>query len=665
MLVELLLTTVSGRSMYSLEPLDRFLTYFPWQIALFAAMGIAVAMLTRAFSLSSIATGWVAVGLATWTFFGARLGEGIFRRWAAHGGATARTTLALAVAALVIGVILWLLSCLGSLLPRGRRERWPIAAWTGWTLFFLAFMHRAGPEIGGWGGGGPLAWLERLHPAHALLAIVAAALVVVAPSWSKTWLLWVGMVAAVLIAAPVLLSVFDRTDPLTPRDQDGMPDVLVILADALRADHLGLVDGSDSITPALDSVAAESVVFANAFSPSNQTPRAMPGIFTSLPHEMIGTFVRPEVATITQLLNEAGYSTGGLSTNPFVSSNFGYDRGFDRFVDPNDVDEFLVLSILRGLATFFPRLSYGLGISDSALFYRPAASVRRGAVEVLAAMPSPTFIYLHLMDAHGPYLPDKKWLPDEFRLRDFYSYFKFDYLKKEGVLNTESFQPQLENLRQRYRGEVRGMDSQLGRLIEELKRANRWDEMLVWLLADHGEAFGEDDWAGHGGDNLKSSVMRVPFLMKPPRSWQIQPRVETAPVSVLSLLPTTMALIGLPVEPNPFAEDLSSLIYHQGEAPARGAIVSHGGGSYAVIDWPWKLIVTNAQDTTAQRELYDLSQDPMEVENLISQHPEIVSKLEAKLIAWMENVSLGQFASEEIEIDAGTLERLRSLGYIQ
>jgi arylsulfatase len=663
--VELAFTTVMGRSMYSFEPIDRLVSYLPWQIALFAAMGIAVGLLTRVFSLGRVATGWVAVGFASWTFFGARLGEGILRRWAAHGGAATRAAVALAIAALAIGAFMWLLSILGRLLPEGRRERWHIAAWAGWSLFFLPSMHRVGPQIGGWLGGGPIAWFQRIHPAHALLAVVAAVLVILAPSWSRRRMAFLGLGAAVVFVALTLLSVFHRAEIPAAHDQNGMPDVMVILADTMRADHLGLVEGSDSITPALSSVMEESVVFANAFSPSNQTPRAMPGILTSLPHEMTGTWVRPEVATLAQLLEEAGYSTAGLSTNPFVSRNFGYDKGFERFVDPNDVDDFLVMSILRGLVAVFPRLSYGLGISDSALFYRPAGSVRRGAVEALADMSAPTFVYLHLMDPHGPYLPDTRWLPDDFRLRDFYSYYKFDYLKEKGVLNSDSFEPQLENLLQRYRGEIRGMDFQLGLLIEDLKRAGRWDEMLVWLVADHGEAFGEHDWAGHGGHNLKNAVIQIPFLLKPPRSWQVQARTEVAPVSAFSLLPTTMSLLGHPVEPHPFAEDLSALILAEGEAVQRSAVVSHGGGASAVIDWPWKLIVPDMNEPNAQLELYDLRADPLESENLIGLHPEVVADLQASLGAWMENVALGGFSSEGMEVDAGTLERLRSLGYIQ
>ncbi len=680
MCAELVLTVISSRSVYTLEPLDRFVAFLPWQVALFALLGAVVSGMTRALSLRTTAIGWLATGLASLTFFGARLGEGILRRGAAQGGAFPRALLAVAAAAAGIAVLMWLLSRMGRFLSGGHRDRWPLAVWTGWSLFFLPFMHRVGPAIGGWGAGGPTAWMGRLSLVDALLAIVVTGAIVFAPPLPRNKLAAGGIAVATLVAALSLLF-FAQARGLPAREApDGMPNVFVILADTFRFDHLGLVDGSDSITPALDSLVQESIVFENTFSSSNNTPRSMPGVFTSLPSEMIGTNLPPDVITLPERLRDAGWVTSGISTNPFVSRRFGYEQGFDYFVDPNDVDEFLIASILRSIGGALPGPSYGLGVVDSSLFYRPAESVRRGAEQIVRDGTSPFFLYIHLMDPHGPYLPAKEWLTDDFRIEDFYSYFDFNYLNEKGVLNTEGFQPALKNIRQRYRSEIRGMDAALGRFIENLKESGSWDEALVIYLSDHGEAFGEHDWAGHGGHNVRNPVIRVPFLVKPPRSWELTARTESTPVSTISILPTIMALLGLPVDPNPFAKDLSGLIRQEELEDAElldeerqaaelldagGVIVSRGENSYAVIDWPWKLIVRDVPEADSPRQLFDLSEDPQEQEDLLTHRPEIASRLEEKLGVWVENVSAGRRGSENIDIDADTLERLRSLGYIR
>src|SRR5690606_108281 len=138
------------------------------------------------------------------------------------------------------------------------------------------------------------------------------------------------------------------------------------------------------------------------------------------------------------------------------------------------------------------------------------------------------------------------YLPPAFRFADFFSYHDFNRLTGRGVLGSPAFARHLTNLKQLYEAEVRYTDEELGRLFDRLRREGRWDETLVWLLSDHGEAFGEHDYAGHAGSNMTTTLLHVPLLLKLPRSWNVAPRVVEEVVSTYDVLPTTLGLLGLP-----------------------------------------------------------------------------------------------------------------------
>jgi arylsulfatase len=445
--------------------------------------------------------------------------------------------------------------------------------------------------------------------------------------------------------------------------------VFLLVLDTFRGDHLGRIDRGTSITPRLDALAAESVVFPNAFAPSNWTRGSMPGLLASLPYAVVGNTPGPGVATFATELQRAGFHTAGASANPLVSARLGWAHGYDEFVDPNAMGDLLVAHPLQMIGAAATAPAYRVRAATNAVYFRAATEMRRRALDLLDRMPQPAFLHLQTMDTHGPYLPPHAWLPDDFDFGDVSSYYTFMQLRGTGVIGTEAFRPRLDNFRARYAASARYVDAEIGALLDGLRERGRYDEALIWVVSDHGEAFGEHDVAGHTGLDLPNELLRVPLLVKLPRSWGVAPRREAAPVSAYSLLPTTLSLLGLPSVPHAFGTDLAGLV--RGDPTAAPDVLFcdsiRGHTSiHAVIRWPWKLVALQYRDgTTEVRGLYDLARGFEDVDSRAAEEPQRVAALLDDLHGFRTRVAALKPSREDRAIDAATEEQLRKLGYIQ
>jgi hypothetical protein len=171
---EFALFAFSDASQDRSELLRRALDLLPWQLALFALVGVALLPVARALALSWVGVGWWAVGVASFVFLGARVGEGALRQ-----GGAGRAVLAVAAVGLILAGALAALRGVGRLLPPALRGAWPLAAWSGWTLLFLTFLRRAGPAFGN-GKTGLIGWVEFLHGDEVLSAAALCGLVLLA-----------------------------------------------------------------------------------------------------------------------------------------------------------------------------------------------------------------------------------------------------------------------------------------------------------------------------------------------------------------------------------------------------------------------------------------------------------------------------------------------------
>ncbi len=321
------------------------------------------------------------------------------------------------------------------------------------------------------------------------------------------------------------------------------PDVLLIIVDTLRSDHLSAYGYSRQTSPAIDALAAEGVLFENSFSTSSYTLPSHVSILTGQrprDHQVEWDTSHRWPATpqtLPQLLQTRGYRTGAFSANTFFfTREHGFGAGFIHFED-----------FFHSLADMAWRTAYG---AIATRLVRPRLGwedlpARKRAAEVSAAASRwiqsdagrPFFVTLNYMDTHDPYLP-----PEPYRSR---------FSQKpgpRGLINSKRHIPrsltpdELQGELDAYDGAIAYVDDQVSRLLAGVNAMGRSRPLLVVLTSDHGEEFGE-----HGGflhqRHLYREVIQVPLIVWEPGRVPRGVRVSQ-PVSNASIPATVMSLLG-------------------------------------------------------------------------------------------------------------------------
>jgi arylsulfatase len=293
-------------------------------------------------------------------------------------------------------------------------------------------------------------------------------------------------------------------------------NIVLLSVDSLRADYCY---SSDLPTPAVDALADSGCRFETAVAPGPATYESMPAVFTGRqpgPSGPQGGINKRERITthleahrpLPERLQDRGYTTIGVTPNPFTSRQFGFDTGFDRFVDFFDASGFggdLRERIVSRWADgeFVGGLRFAanmLGLGDVSV---SCWTVLSEAMEALEDVSEPFFLWLMFLDPHWPYRPPAKYR-DSTGLVDRY---RANWRASNLADGTPSDRD-VDVLRALYRGTIRDVDDCLGRLRDEL---GRYDPAYVFH-SDHGEAFGEHGRFGHGGLLYEENV-RVPFVV--------------------------------------------------------------------------------------------------------------------------------------------------------
>jgi choline-sulfatase len=233
-----------------------------------------------------------------------------------------------------------------------------------------------------------------------------------------------------------------------------------------------------------------------------------------------------------------------------------------------------------------------------------------------------------------------------------------------GALKRVVTAPEREHLTSQYDGSIAYLDSQLGALIARLKQMEIYDEALVIITADHGEAFGDRNLVGHGLSVYQNQI-NVPLMIKYPR--QRTARVIDRPASHIDLLPTILDVLDYPA---PAHLQGQSLLRDTGP---RRDLFSESFAQLKLIETHQRfnrveraLVVDNLKlvwSTVGKHELYDLSNDPDEERDLCGLDQATCAGLQAKLEEWRALIPRSQ--SPAVKLDRDGLGRLRNLGYIQ
>ena len=426
--------------------------------------------------------------------------------------------------------------------------------------------------------------------------------------------------------------------------------VVILSLDTLRGEVLEMVDAyGEPIAPNLLALAAESLVFPRAQSEMPFTLTAHMSLLTGLrpnEHRVFGAEDRlPELAVpIAETLQEAGYRTAAIVSSDWLKGSFGFERGFDRYVE----------------------VEYGLRFVE-----RVTSELDR----ILARFDSdrPSFLFVHLYDAHSdPELGGNRspYLASEVDRLALAAECPSAMCSPAGECATgfllwanRERQPIPESeracLEETYWAGVRTMDRGLSAIRTSLEGAGLWDEALVVVTSDHGEAFGEHREFIHSRTYWET--VRIPLLLKLPSS-RAKTGIDMRRAQLSNVVPTIRDFLALGRE-----SDLSLLAPAGDRAALAISQNKHKPERYGVRQDSWFLIRDDVLERTF---LFDLDEDPMELVDVSASHPQVVRSLSQELtrsLLAQQQVSdalASSVPSSNSGLDAEALKRLESLGYI-
>jgi arylsulfatase len=320
-------------------------------------------------------------------------------------------------------------------------------------------------------------------------------------------------------------------------------NVVLLSVDALRADHLSCYGYERTTSPTLDGLAADGVRFDRAYSQSSHTREAVPAMLTGRdPDVAVDEKYLLAADTIATRLSERAVSTAAFHSNPFVSRAYGFDRDFDAFDDDLHLGQHRLFALAqRALDKLRNR------------HYARAAEINERAFDWLDDHDRPFFLWNHYMDVHGPYEP-----PEPYRTRfgePEVSDREAQKLYKRAIDDPDSItEAERQTLLDLYDGEIAYVDEQIRRFVDGLRDRGLWNETLVLVTADHGDAFGEHGYYEHPR-YLHEELTRVPLVAIGGGLPAATPPVAA---STADLVPTVLDALGFDAEtlPGESMEDL-------------------------------------------------------------------------------------------------------------
>jgi len=397
-----------------------------------------------------------------------------------------------------------------------------------------------------------------------------------------------------------------------PQDQ---LNVVLITLDTTRWDRLGAYGDRAAATPHLDRLAAEGVLFEQAFAAAPLTLPAHSTIFTSLlpPKHGVrdngGYVLDGRYTTLAGVLKDGGWQTGAFVGAFVLDSKWGLNRGFDTYVDKFDVSKYKSIS----LGDVARRAG---GVVDNATPWLDQHASQR------------FFAWLHFYDAHSPYDP-----PEPFKSRF-------------------ADRP--------YAGEIAYVDDQIGRVLQWLDARGLTDRTIVAAIGDHGESLNEHGEGTHGLF-IYDATTRIPFIVRAPFTATRGRRVPGV-VRSEDLMPTILDLVG---RPSPKEAQGRSLVPLLTGAARDLNLDAYSESLYARNHYGWSELKSIRSGrfkyiSATRPELYDLERDPGELNNLFVERRQLADRMAAEL----GRLSIEVEQAGPSAVDPETRERLAALGYI-
>jgi arylsulfatase A-like enzyme len=459
---------------------------------------------------------------------------------------------------------------------------------------------------------------------------------------------------APVVAAPNLPAA--GAPALTERHKD-RPDVIVIVLDTLRADHLTQYGYRQATSPGLRAFAASATRFDEAYAPASWTVPSTASIMSGLlplRHRLrhAGDVLPAEVDTLAERLGAAGWRTAAFSHNLNVSKAAGFDQGFEDF------------TTFTGKVLDYPHI---------------AEMTKEVRAWVAAHGDDPFLLYLQPMNCHGPYrVPSNR----ADTLLGHAPNPKFKYYKgpmaqilRKGQLGARAqvTRTYLRSLKEHYDTAIRYSLDEVGRLLDDLRAQGLFDESLIVLTADHGEELFDHGGFSHGY-SLHKELLRVPLFVKLPG--QTHGGLVADRVSLTDIVPTILdatqavapaaAPAGVPLD----GRSLVPLLKKE-HLPPKPLLFDvdfkRRCVAQAVLDGDWKLISIrqNYEGLAGVEQLYNVAVDPDEEHDVAAANPERIATLQAELDKLAADASTGGIAAPKNILSAMDQEQLEALGYLE
>ena len=447
------------------------------------------------------------------------------------------------------------------------------------------------------------------------------------------------------------------------------PNVIMIVWDTVRADHLSLYGYSRPTTPFLDQLAEKSLVFDRAYSTAPWTLPSHASFFTGLyPSEHHCGYARfrleDQFTTLAERFRENGYATLAISNNALLSPFNGFDQGFQRFIESSAYEDLAMGEIAERYWTsrFHPQDLLDSGAERTArLLSRWFKRLRKSR--------APFFLFINYMEAHEPYPAAEgalKFFPDARTAKHSLLHLPRDL--DDFNCNPELAAAARPELLAWYDGAISYLDQHLGRLYLELEKAGLLDRTMVIVLADHGESLGEHNYYNHGFF-LYEPLLHVPLLIYYPKV--LKPERVASPVSLIRLPSIILDLVQgrrpavlepPPGGPVPLYAEVSSpgleIAKLEEKCPQGFDTRRLEREQKAVLEWPDKLI----WDSKEKDELFQLERDPEETVNRVEQDREVYRRLQY-LINLFRAAHPQTESPGPLRTDYQTKKALEALGY--
>jgi arylsulfatase A-like enzyme len=480
----------------------------------------------------------------------------------------------------------------------------------------------------------------------------------VSPQAEKQWLggfILLGIVASFFITF-VLIALFRAKDikyeDRVLIDTKDKPNILWIVMDTVRADHLSSYGYFRKTTPNIDKIASEGVLFENAISAAAWTLPSHASMFTGMfpsKHRTDGEhmYLSDNFHTIAEILQAYGYKTYGYSNNDLVSPETNLSQGFKTFIltpfgkkIKKDLEDFrLINTIMHYIQNLAGKQDLGA--------YKTNQMVKTWIRDSYYAQ-VPFFIFINYMETHNPYGDTpyfRLYLNGSVipaKIKDV-SQNPYAYISGKVKINNEDF----KILRALYDADISYLDFRMGQLFDYLRELKILDSTLLIITSDHGENFGEHHLMSHFF-SLYDTLLHVPLIIRYPKTFKANSSVEKY-VQTTDIFPTILDILGIDWQgakeiqgqtlvAKEKEDDLLFVTAEDGIfLDALRDVIILGSREFDASVYTRRLKAIRVGEfkyiwaSDGRDELYNISEDPEELNNLIVTRPEKAKELKALL----------------------------------